>query len=272
MMQDGLHSKLLDYLQNLTKSVAENKTTHTQYIKGLLRDIGLLIDTQQRITSSIVEQVNSLLRDAQERGETEAPVPEDLVVFLDLISAELGTQFESGTASRQIVEMGVCRLADNYECYLVDVIAGIHQTTPNILRSSDVVTVEFVLDFDNIDDLRAALVERKIMELGYGGFIELDKWCLDRLKIPLTEDETHKRTLIEIIETRNLIVHNRSKINARYQSKVKGSTFAIGDTRPVSFLYLWDAIYEICRSAFKFDETVAQKYPLIRQQLTIDEA
>ena len=171
--------------------------------------------------------------------------------------------FDPNSHDRLITEMIISRLVDNYQTYLTEVIRAILRAKPEILRSSEQVKLEYVLNFDNIDALITDLIDQKAYELGHRGFSDLDKWCDSFLGVQLARNQPQRDELIEIIETRNLIIHNRSQVNKKYLSKVKGSNLLVGKMRPINHKYLMVASNLLSLSAMDFDTQVVSKFNLV---------
>ncbi len=64
-----------------------------------------------------------------------------------------------------ICEMAVCRVVDNYLIYVSDLLALIFSARPETLKSSEVVTLEFVLTNRTTPQLINAIVRRKVDRL-----------------------------------------------------------------------------------------------------------
>jgi hypothetical protein len=80
-----------------------------------------------------------------------------------------------------LMEMIFCRLVDSFLTYFSETIRIILQKRPEILKSSATIQIDYVLKFSNYDELIQDLIDAKIIELGYKGFKELNRWCEDRI-------------------------------------------------------------------------------------------
>lgn len=158
-----------------------------------------------------------------------------------------------------LLEMVLARMIDHYAMYLTDVISEVLSMRPEILSSREQIDVETVMEYDDIDSLKSSIIGRKIEDLSYAGFAELAKWCQDRLGLDLVDDG-HGDRIVELIETRNIIVHNRCRVGQRYIQRVGSTAFVVGDLRPVEVDYL-DEIDELLHSAVQdFDTAVVAKF------------
>lgn len=164
--------------------------------------------------------------------------------------------------SQHFLQMIICRLVDNFASYLADVIREVIKVKPELLRSNEQVKVEYVLQFNSMSELITDLVDRKVTALSYGGFVEMERWCNEKLKVPIVTDDAERDALIELIETRNVFVHNRGRIGEKYIRSVKQTTFVKGDERLIDLDYFVHAITILGGAALPLDERVAAKYSL----------
>src|SRR5690349_7498090 len=118
-----------------------------------------------------------------------------------------------------------------------------------------------------MEQLIAGLVDRKVNELAYLGFSELDDWFEDRLGLRITFDQTLRSTVIELIETRNIIVHNRSYVNEKYLRNMPNSLLKIGERRPIDIDYLIAAVDTLDTIVTSLDEQLGNKFSLEMQAL-----
>ena len=127
-----------------------------------------------------------------------------------------------------ICEMALCRVVDNYLIYVSDLLALIFSARPETLKSSEVVTLEFVLANRTTPQLINAIVRRKVDQLSYQGMKELLDFCSTRLKFPLFKEQDDLIKAILLVETRNIIVHNRGLVNDTFLRRVKDSGLTKG--------------------------------------------
>ncbi len=164
--------------------------------------------------------------------------------------------------SQLFLQMIICRLVDNFSNYLADVIREVIYSKPELLKSKEQLRVDYVLQFDSMPDLLVDLVDRKVTDLSYGGFAEMEKWCDDKLGLPLAKDDEQRDALIELIETRNIFIHNRGKVGAKYLRNVTNTSLVKGQDRIIYLDYFVDAITILGACALTLDEKLAAKYDI----------
>ncbi|HYX71777.1 MAG TPA: hypothetical protein VE732_03330 [Nitrososphaera sp.] len=164
--------------------------------------------------------------------------------------------------SQALLEMTLCRIVDNFETYLSEVIRESLHSRPEMLRSKEQIRVDYALQFGSVEELTADIIDRKVSDLGYLGFNNLDAWCNEKMGINVLIDEGQRDSIVEIIETRNAIVHNRGIVGAKYLKNVNNPPFKKGDARELEVDYLFNAFSNLCSCVKSFDERVAVKFSI----------
>ena len=116
-------------------------------------------------------------------------------------------------------QMLFCRGVDSFLVYLSDLLTLIFTAEPNILKSNEKVSIEFVVDHLRAGDLISAIVEKKVTELSYQGMEDLYRFFDEKLKLPLcTNPDDFKRVAL-FNDIRNIITHNRGILNPIFKQK-----------------------------------------------------
>jgi hypothetical protein len=168
--------------------------------------------------------------------------------------------------ARFVCEMMAVRGTDNFLTYLSELLALIFTSRPETLRSAETVRLDEILQHKTMDDLVKRLAERRVERLSYQGMKDLQKDLSEKLSFEIfTSSETLARA-VQIIEVRNLLVHNRGIVNATFQTRTGTSARAIGgvlEMRPRSVV---DDLDFLAKSVVDIDERAAQKFALARSQ------
>lgn len=160
------------------------------------------------------------------------------------------------------LQMFLARFVDNFQCYLVDLIREILKKQPSILKTRDnSISVERLLNFSSMDEVIHDIIERKVAGLAYQGFGDLEEWCADRgITIVIRNDRKHE--IVEIIATRNLIVHSRCLVDDRYVKSVRDSKLTVGQARNLEVNILFNALSLMNNVVRETDQTSAGKFGL----------
>lgn len=159
------------------------------------------------------------------------------------------------------------RSVDNFEVYLVDIVREVLRQKPEILRSrQQSITLEYALAFSSIDELIQDVIEGKVNSLSYKGYSELEQWCAEK-GIPLVVRPENRPAIIELIATRNIIVHNRGRVDEKYLRTAPTSAYRLGDLRRLEVDDLFNAIAILNMAVSATDQAIAQKFNLERHAI-----
>lgn len=172
------------------------------------------------------------------------------------------TKVFRSTHTQTFVEMLLVRFVDSFQKYLSDLIREVLRKQPAVLSSSHKsLSLEEVLKFDRMDDLLSDIIDRKVSDLSYQGFKVVREWCAAR-GIPIAVSENDLPKVVDYLATRNIIAHNRGRIDKRYLNTVPTQKLAEGDTRPLGHPELWDAIVTLTQVVIRTDAAVGAKFGL----------
>jgi hypothetical protein len=134
-----------------------------------------------------------------------------------------------------MAEMALCRVVDNYLCYIVDLLTVLFRSRPECLKSSEQITLEFVLTHKTQTQLIRAIADRQVNRLSYQGMRDLNEFTSKRLGLMLFNDEAQLSKAIELIEMRNVIVHARGSVNKTFLDRVRNAANELGQHLSYSF-------------------------------------
>jgi hypothetical protein len=127
-------------------------------------------------------------------------------------------------------ELAFCRIVDNYLLYVSELLALIFKTKPDALKSDEKVSIEMILGHATIEDLIEGLTERRVLSLSLKSVFALNNYLTRRLSFRLAENDVELQTLVEIVENRNLYVHNRGVVNRHYLNRLPNSSRKVGES------------------------------------------
>lgn len=105
------------------------------------------------------------------------------------------------------------RSVDGYLTYLARTLTALFILRPEMLRSKKQVSLEFILQFNSMPDLVRAIADDEVDQLARKGFAELSKEIERRTGLSLFMESQQFQQAVELIEYRNLLVHNNGVIN-----------------------------------------------------------
>ena len=121
---------------------------------------------------------------------------------------------------RVMTEMTLCRAVDSYLTYLTELLCMIFRASPDSLRSSEEVKLDFVLAHSTRAGLIKAITDRKVNQLSYHGMRDLARFLSRRLGFELFQDHKSLERAVLLVEIRNLIVHARGIVNDTFIQRV----------------------------------------------------
>jgi hypothetical protein len=188
------------------------------------------------------------------------PTPEELEQSLKELDSR-GAVMEMRRKYREIMlQMMLSRGVENFLTYLSEMLGTIFRARPETMRSSANVRVEEVLKYKTMDEFISHLAEKQVNQLSYQGMRELAEYLNDKMNFPILPKEQDLENAVRIIETRNLIVHNRAIVNALFLERVPSTTTAIGEPIDPEFTEVLDDITFLSQCAFFIDAKAVQKF------------
>ena len=122
------------------------------------------------------------------------------------------------------------RHVENLLNYLSSILFEAFTQRPESLRSGDKVEVATVLGHNTIESLVRFLAERRVEALSYRSFADLQEFFRTRFALEIADPDVVD-DIVEAIETRNISVHNRCRINRRYVTRTGSGKERLGELR-----------------------------------------
>ena len=164
---------------------------------------------------------------------------------------------------------------DNFLAFLSESLQSCMLKKPEILKSNEQVTVDEILSFSTQEELVDFLVNRKINQLSYGGFSQLNSFFESRLGLSITPSSAPE--LIDLlrfgIELRNVYVHNRGIINEIFLKRVGklGKKFGAIEGKRFSpdFNFQMNFMNAALEVSIQLDDAVSKKFGVRRKKFSI---
>jgi len=112
---------------------------------------------------------------------------------------------------KSLATMMYIKAMDNFENFFKEILGEIVKCEPRILKSKEKEELEFIMSFNNYEEMINAIAEKKIESLFYQGIEGIQKFFVERVGIELFKDKTEQINIL--MKQRNIAVHNRSKIS-----------------------------------------------------------
>lgn len=164
-------------------------------------------------------------------------------------------------------ELIMCRAVDNYLTYLTQLITIVLQANPEMLKSSETITLQELLSHESLEQVIHHVVERKVNELSYKGIRDLYDYLKQRYGIDLFKDAEDLETTAKYVEMRNVITHNRGIINQQFIKRLKEKMDYIGQHVSVIEGNPMELIAHFLLRVLDLDSRVAEKFTLPLEEL-----
>jgi hypothetical protein len=125
-------------------------------------------------------------------------------------------------------QLSYCRIVDRYLIYISEILAALFELHPEMLRSNEMVDLDFVLSHESMEGLVSSIIERKVTTLSFQGMRKVAGYFERRLKLPLFSNEEELETGVAAVEIRNLFTHNQGVVNRLFKERVPGFKCEVG--------------------------------------------
>lgn len=189
--------------------------------------------------------------------------PEVATFLQQAIESGIGALDEFRSHARPLLEMLLSRGVDNYLAYVSDLLASIFTIRPDTLKSeNEKVSLELVLSHTSMDTLVQALAERRVDQLSFKGMRKLSTYLSNQLAFDLFDTKDTAEAIVEIVEIRNIIAHNRGIVNKIFVSRVRHSYLTVGQPVPIDESIAMGAINTLADSVIDVDARGINKFRL----------
>jgi hypothetical protein len=183
-------------------------------------------------------------------------------------AAKRGAQAALASFQRLELEFELSRSADNFLCYLSDLLGSVFLARPETLKSSETVRVEEILQHSTMNDLVRTLATRKVERLSYQGMKTLAEELETKMGFQLFGCEHDLARAVRIVESRNLLVHNRGIVNEIFLSRTE-LPYRIGQHLPLDHKSVGKDTDILASMVFDIDKRAAAKWSLPLQAFAI---
>ncbi|MGJ5633140.1 AlbA family DNA-binding domain-containing protein [Nostoc sp. CALU 1950] len=170
---------------------------------------------------------------------------------------EVPSDFEHG---RMLIRLFFSSLIDTFETYLVNLLIEIHLAKPETLRSSYKVSVEDVLNCQNMEEFINFAANEQVKNLTRGN----EKSFMEALKFTNLDlfIESEIEQAKNYFQIRHLYTHKNGIIDTQFLSKIKLSSVNLGDEHKISLNDFCEATKFFIDIIDRLDSSVVAKYSL----------
>lgn len=160
-----------------------------------------------------------------------------------------------------LLEIILVRHIENSLNYLASLLYEIFTQRPETLRSSEKVELSELLKHNTMDDVVRDVAERKVSSLSYSSIRDLDDFFSERFGLAIATS-AQLSAAFEAAEIRNISVHNRCIINARFVSRTGCDPSFLGQKKELFLGYLDELVPIFAELVKELDKNARNKMKL----------
>ncbi|AUC84766.1 hypothetical protein CW731_05420 [Polaribacter sp. ALD11] len=145
--------------------------------------------------------------------------------------------FSAKSYEKYFGQMAYTRITDNVLSYFKDILVEVIKAKPQILKSKEKESLDYIFSFNNMEDLIEDITEKNIEKLFYGSITDIKKFFSDKLGIQLFESPILEKNFEQFIKQRNLIVHNRGIISKEFSTEFSNEHITYKPGNILNFSY-----------------------------------
>lgn len=161
---------------------------------------------------------------------------------------------------KTLSSMMYVKTIDNFVNYFKDILAEIVIKEPKILKSKETEQLDFILSFNDYEDLINAIAEKKIESLFYQSIDGIQKFFREKTGIEIFDNKSNEINLLA--KQRNLEVHNRGKISKEFKRQFPNEEFKENLHLSFDFVYIQKLVPALYKIVNDLDTKLCTKYHL----------
>ncbi|MEE4740602.1 hypothetical protein V2K88_02870 [Pseudomonas alliivorans] len=150
-----------------------------------------------------------------------------------------------------------------FEAALSDIIRVALLFRPQILKSKKMISYEDIFGESDLESLVAKIVDKEISDLTYGSIDDLIEYLKNKLYIPIDFLPEEKDELNWCKATRNLLVHNQGRVDAKFLKMTAKGKYLMGESIVVTESDWNDARHLLERIVLALESAVIRKFKLV---------
>jgi hypothetical protein len=148
-------------------------------------------------------------------------------------------------------------------------LALVYKSRPETLRSAEQERLDFILQFESMDELRTAVAEKRVERLSYLGLRDLAVHLRNTMSFDLFPESADEERAALLVEYRNLFVHARGVVTTTSARKVKALQHLVGTRVQIKPSSLRETRQFLENAVIDADVRAAQKFSLEVQPLPV---
>lgn len=174
----------------------------------------------------IAESLNHAANAATIQGKSKALGKDVTNLFSGTVSSSVGKFVMQAVIPLKqrgfLADMALVYLVSQLEAFCKDYLFQVLIRHPVMLRSGASMAIDEIAKYKSITQLWRGVAEREVESLGYGSIDDVGIYFQKKLSIDVCSFKKWDE-MREHVFRRNIIVHNKGRINETYKRKIKGN-------------------------------------------------
>ncbi len=187
-------------------------------------------------------------------------------LFHDFMINKVGQNMSAEQYRRWWIEVWISRIVDALQIYLSEILVRIYTEKPETLKGSDnKVEVREVLEAGSIDEFTQRYAEHKVSGLAYKGLPKLIEYMNNSFNLRFDTSDSNFQSACEIVEVRNIIVHNRGRISKSFLQRLPNKAnegLQVGELYPLDFSYAVHTSEHLRKFVEVLDQRIVEHFRL----------
>jgi hypothetical protein len=167
-----------------------------------------------------------------------------------------------GEFTQLCLQILITRAVESFQYYIGEMLSRLFRERPEILRSSETVKLNEILKFRNMQDFVKWAAERKVINLSYGGLEDIVEYLTERIGVKVESSGEYFEAVKEAVEVRNIIVHNRGRVNSLFINRTGRKDLCEGNLFELSAVYVTDGIRSLEQYGGDLDTSILNHFGL----------
>lgn len=154
---------------------------------------------------------------------------------------------------RMWLEMYVCKAIDAFEFFLTALLRRAIKKNPRAIAKSKI-PMEVLMQCKDINEATANVIDRQVYRASFGGLKSIADYLKAKFKVQIDRKGSNYLRMLELVEIRHLIVHNSSKVTARFIKNTRQFDLEVGKQFVVTKSLVVEALTVVADIADEIDD------------------
>jgi len=171
--------------------------------------------------------------------------------------------YEHARLLRWLLGVTITSSVDSFYYYLSQILLKVFTKRPDIFRASEnKAEVREFIEAGSLPEFMKRFAEKRVNELSYMGLPKIVEYLNNRLGLGFDVMDSSFQAACELIEVRNILVHNVGRVNKLFLQRTGRTDLHEGDLYPLTFDYLRDKSIELASFTEKLDGMITSHFKL----------